>query len=153
MPVRKRPARASETTSALTVLKSKGASLWTTKQQQTIAPLRQADLASRWRFMADLGAKTTQMPPFKRVRIEARIARTSTRSIEPEAFAPVVKACIEGLVSAQILEGDGPEYVESVTYKGGEPSMTDSVTLLLRGPLDLERPWFPWRHSSADAHG
>jgi hypothetical protein len=68
--------------------------------------------AAAWQVRADLWA------PMRQVKVECWPVKPDRRGIQDVgACMPAVKAAIDGIVDAGILEDDGPEFVVELTFK------------------------------------
>jgi hypothetical protein len=111
------------------------AELWTANAQRRMHWGRRAMLTQQWRWATKLHALANKVPSFVTVEIDAHVTKTGKRKTDADAYAPVIKACIDGLVDARVLEDDTPGIVRAIRYHPAVVDKTDTVTLLLRGQL------------------
>jgi len=81
-----------------------------------------ASLTAEWRRAGALWAKSKRLPHIDvPVSITAWVHRTDRRRADAQNRYPTVKAVIDGLVDAGVLDDDSDQYVTAVTMRAGGP--------------------------------
>lgn len=111
------------------------ARLWTVNSERRMHWARRAELVKAWRHAAKIYARYEHVPRYEWVEIEACIAQASGVPADPGAHYPVVKAVVDGLVDAGIIEGDDKTHVRSIVQHAPIKENVEAVTLVLRGEL------------------
>lgn len=87
---------------------------------------KRAKLVKTWREATYLAALEAKIPKMKSINVMFVPHRKNRRNMaDTGGHFPVAKACIDGLVDAQVIPDDGPEFVKSLEFKapyidGGE---------------------------------
>lgn len=75
-----------------------------------------------WRETAALRARAARIPRLERVKVTAVVHRTDKRSdCDAHNRYPTVKAAIDGVVDAGVLEDDCDRYLAALTIGAGDP--------------------------------
>ena len=84
------------------------------------------DARERWAWLA----KIEHIPALARISIEATPLRVNARSMpDVAACYPAVKAAIDGLVDAGVVEDDNPFHVTRITFRAPEVANRDGLRL------------------------
>jgi crossover junction endodeoxyribonuclease RusA len=78
--------------------------------------LRRADIVRQWRTDAALEAKVARLPHLGRVSVIAQPFQHGSVLADVGNHLPSIKACIDGLVDAQVLSADDPSVVTALTF-------------------------------------
>ena len=92
---------------------------------------RRHQLTKVWRTLARTAAVNACIPPLDRVHVTATIHKTRGGRWDPANLYPTVKAVIDGLVDARVLEDDSHEYVTGPDMRAGEPRDTPCLVLTI----------------------
>ena len=87
---------------------------------QRLHPQRKGKLTKQWRTAAKAAA--LQSPPFGcPVRIIAYVVKPVRNRFDPGNWYPTAKACVDGIVDAQLLQDDDWKTVIGPDMRRGEP--------------------------------
>ena len=89
---------------------------WTTNAERSSNRWHRAELVKKWRGAFDLLAKAQTIPQLSSVHIIAQPYQKGGRLQDVASCNPAVKAAIDGLVDAGVMEDDSPEYLLSITF-------------------------------------
>ena len=109
------------------------AKLLSVNEERRLHWSKRADAVSLWRFAAKVDAKNARLPRFKSVFISASIHQAKGTLADAGNYYPVVKACIDGLVDAGVIENDDPSIVHAVNQLASIRADRDAVLLYLSG--------------------
>lgn len=106
--------------------------MWTANAERRMHHMERArqvrEARDRWFWLA----KEAQVPHLGRVRIRATPLKTNRRSIpDVAACYPVVKAAIDGLVDAGVVEDDTPEFVTEVCFTPPEFGKINGLRIII----------------------
>ena len=109
------------------------AQLLTTNIERNLHHHTRAEIVKLWRHAAATYARNLHLGTMGVVTVEAHVSRKVTKGRTPDAdaFAPTIKACLDGIVDAGVLVDDGPKYVRAITYHACTPAERDEVRLVL----------------------
>lgn len=88
----------------------------TVNKLMRVQHFRRAEHDAAWRLAARFAAKEAGIPHMERVKIIACPWLKGRRSQDVAACLPSVKAAIDGLVDAGVLDDDTPEHVRSLSF-------------------------------------
>ena len=83
------------------------------------------------RTAAHLLARVAHWPQLTVVRVEAQPGQARGRLADAAAHLPTVKAILDGIVDAGVLEDDDPKHVRSILFHAPVRSNADFLTLTL----------------------
>lgn len=87
---------------------------------QRLHPQQKARRSRTWRDAAKAAAQG--LPPFAcPVRIIAHVQKPIRNRFDPGNWYPTAKACVDGIVDAQLLADDDYRHVEGPDMRRGEP--------------------------------
>lgn len=113
------------------------AKLLTLNRERTLHFMERANIVKEWRKTVFVLAKYSKLPKFENIEVVARIEQAKGKLADTGAHAPVLKACIDGLVDAGVILDDSGEYVRAIAEMPPRRGL-DTVTLELFGPLRAE---------------
>lgn len=90
--------------------------LWTHNAERTMHWAKHGDLTRLVRRTFGVLARQAQIPCLRSVHITAQPYQKRGRLADPGAHQPAVKAAIDGLVDAGVLEDDSGSYVASLRH-------------------------------------
>jgi hypothetical protein len=103
--------------------------------------MKKSRIVRAWRQRAQFVASSSRIPrliPYARVVAELQFGDSRRR--DPANWAPTVKACIDGLVDAEIFEDDNFRHVVGPDLRLGEKVVAANVGVrLIITPITLER--------------
>ncbi len=104
---------------------------WTANAERRWHHMKRAqvvrDTRERWAWIA----KAEGIPPLRRIRVEATPLRKNARSMpDVAACYPAVKAAIDGLVDAGVIEDDNPFHIDAILFRA--PQIANREGLRLR---------------------
>jgi hypothetical protein len=112
--------------------------LLTHNKERALHHMERARIVKLWRRSAKVWAQVCKTPRFASAEVAVLIEQAKGKLADPGAHAPVIKACIDGLVDANVLLDDTGEYVTAVKYlpvvKGPKDQVTIGLIGELRGP-------------------
>lgn len=89
---------------------------WTTNAERRLNRYRRAELVREWRQAFNLLARAAKIPHLERVHITVQPEQKSGVLQDVAACNPAAKAAIDGLVDAQVIKDDSPDYLTHVTF-------------------------------------
>lgn len=89
---------------------------WTTNFERSKNRWVRAGLVKEWRSAFHLLARQAQIPNMQAVEIEVEVFLKGGKLQDVAACNPAVKAGIDGLVDAGIIEDDSPEFLKSIKF-------------------------------------
>ena len=102
---------------------------------------RDAPTVKTWRDAANVYARAQKLPRLGRVAITATLHFPDRRRRDCPNYYPTIKAAIDGLVDADVLDDDADGYVTELTIRPGERVgvgvLTDSTVAHRHGALVL----------------
>lgn len=110
-------------------------SLLTINAERRIHWSKRAEIVKQWRWSAKICALDSRIPKFLWCEIEAVVTQRRGKLADAGNHLPVVKASIDGLVDAGLVPDDNPEYVKAINELAPLRGETDTLTLIVRGPL------------------
>ena len=108
--------------------------LFTLNGERVMHYHKRARLIKTWREAAFEAAREAKVPKMTKIDIVCQPCRGTRRNMaDTGGHFPVAKACIDGLVDAQIIKDDGPEFVQSLTFRAPyvEKGTTDRMILII----------------------
>ena len=105
--------------------------LWTTNAERNKHWSARATLTKQWRQDTFYAAKAAQIPNLGRAIITATPKQAKGRLADTGSHYGPVKACIDGLVDAGILDDDTGEHIPTVISHAAVRSTHKSMTGLL----------------------
>ena len=114
--------------------------LVTTNQERARSRWDRAKTTAETRRVAALLARVERVPRFEwvHVTVHPHIRTRPGRIPDVAAHMPSVKAAIDGLVDAGVLEDDDWRRVRQVTMCAPERTDVEGLVLRLTGPLEVE---------------
>jgi hypothetical protein len=76
-------------------------------------------------------ARKQRIPPIPRARIVCYVRMTGNRRYDPGNYAPSAKACVDGIVDANVLPDDSAHYVTGPDMRRGYPAAQPCIELLV----------------------
>lgn len=76
-----------------------------------------AAMRKEWRAAFAALASEAHVPNMERINITVDVERKTKRMVDTDAVSPSVKAAIDGLVDAGVIDDDTPTHVPSITYR------------------------------------
>lgn len=96
----------------------------------------QAEIVRQWRWATRVLAMDGQVPAFATVEVDAYpLQGPGAKLADAGAHAPVVKACVDGLVDAGVIADDSPTYVYAIRHHAPSRAKVDGMRLELAGTL------------------
>lgn len=89
---------------------------WLANKDRTMHWSRKAELVAEWRQAFMVLAREARVPHLELARIEVTHYRTAGRWPDVGACAPALKAALDGVVDAGVLDDDDPVHVVAITY-------------------------------------
>jgi crossover junction endodeoxyribonuclease RusA len=89
---------------------------WTTNFERSKNRWVRANLTKEWRSAFMLLARQKKIPKLNQIEIEVEVWLKGGRLQDVAACNPAVKAAIDGLVDAGVIEDDSPEYLKSIKF-------------------------------------
>lgn len=89
---------------------------WTLNAERTWHYQTRAKHVKRWRDAFSDDAKFRGIPPLGRISVEALPILPTRRLQDTANCFPAVKAAIDGLVDAQVIEDDNPNFLDSIKF-------------------------------------
>ena len=87
-------------------------------------------ISQEWKTAAWALARQAKIPPLGRISVVAEYQPPDRRRRDGDNFMPTVKACIDGIVDAGVIDDDAsPRYVASIACRIGEPVMHGQLVL------------------------
>ena len=108
---------------------------WTTNKERAGNKWERASLTKKWRGDFAKLAKYRNAPKYDWVNIQVDLTLYRGILQDPGACFPSVKAAIDGLVDAGVLEDDSPKYVKSLLFTAPQRGSQNLIRLTLEGPL------------------
>lgn len=105
---------------------------WTTNAERASNRWHRAELVKQWRTAFTLLARAQNAPTLTGVHITAQPYQKSGRLADVAAHNPAVKAAIDGLVDAGVMEDDSPEHLHAITFLPPQHGR-NALTLTVRG--------------------
>lgn len=92
--------------------------MWTLNGERKMHHFTRAKNVKEWREAAATVAIAKKIPPLGSIEVTFTPHRVNKSGMaDTGGHFPVVKACIDGLVDAGVLNGDGPEIVKRLTFE------------------------------------
>ena len=88
-------------------------------------------LTSQWRASAAWAANAVSTPALPAATIVATIHRADNRRYDLDGVVPTVKACIDGLRDAGVLDEDDSRVITSLTIRDGGPWADAALVLTI----------------------
>ena len=107
---------------------------WTTNAERRLNRWRRAELTAEWRTAFAWLARSQRIPPLHLVTITAQPHQRGGVLQDVAACNPAVKAAIDGLVDAGVLEDDSSTHLTHITFETPQRGR-DALTLVIR-PTD-----------------
>lgn len=105
---------------------------WTVNGERKLHPHQRAERVRRWREHAAMLARAERIPRLDAVRVSARPMVKNRRAMQDTGGCfPAVKAAIDGLVDAGVLDDDGPDVVVEITFRGPALGGLDGLLLVV----------------------
>lgn len=104
---------------------------WTTNAERASNRWVRAELVKKWRTAFKLLALSQQIPTLQNVHITAQPYQKGGTLADVASCNPAVKAAIDGLVDAGVMEDDSPEFLHSITFlqpQRGKNALTLTIT-------------------------
>ena len=103
---------------------------WTANAERRWHHMKRAqvvrDTRERWAWIA----KAEGIPPLRRIRVEATPLQKNARSMpDVAACYPAVKAAIDGLVDAGVIEDDTPFHVNKIVFQAPQIAKREGLRL------------------------
>ena len=89
---------------------------WTTNAERAGNRWQRAELVKTWRTAFKFLALQQRIPMLTDVTITAQPHQKSGRLQDVSACNPAVKAAIDGLVDAGVMQDDSPEFLTAITF-------------------------------------
>lgn len=105
---------------------------WTTNAERASNRWHRAELVKEWREAFLLLTKAQNIPQLTKVHITAQPYQKSGRLADVAAHNPAVKAAIDGIVDAGVMEDDSPEHLLSITFLPPKKGR-DALQITIRG--------------------
>jgi hypothetical protein len=105
--------------------------MWTTNGERTFHRHKRSELTRFWREAFRYLAVNTNVPNLGRVRIVARPIQHLGRLGDAAGHIPVVKAAVDGLRDAGVLEDDDGRFVVSIECLAPKRGPVESLALEL----------------------
>lgn len=92
-----------------------------------------AKASSEWRAAGIMAARMAKIPPLGAASFTVQSRYTHNRLTDTDACAPALKAVLDGLVDAGVLETDTALHVKSVTYLAPfhDPAKKDALLVVV----------------------
>jgi len=105
---------------------------WTTNAERRMHHHARADLVAEWRHAFATLARAEHVPTLERVIVTAMPIMASRRS-RPDVGACLraVKAAVDGLVDAGVLEDDDPDHLLELRFTAPAMGARDALVLLV----------------------
>lgn len=103
-------------------------------RERSLHKMARAETVKVWRIAGRFEAQAARIPRLGAVSIIAKPFQHKSVLGDAGNHLPSIKAIVDGLVDAGVLEGDGPEYVRSLTLMAPQRTQScasDYVTLEL----------------------
>jgi hypothetical protein len=92
--------------------------MWTLNGERKMHHFTRAKNVKEWREAAATIAKAKKIPALECIEVTFTPHRVNRSGMaDTGGHFPVVKACIDGLVDAGVLSGDGPEIVKRLIFE------------------------------------
>lgn len=92
--------------------------MWTLNGERKMHHFTRAKHVKEWREAAATVAVARKVPALKAIEVVFTPHRVNKSGMaDTGGHFPVVKACIDGLVDAGVLTGDGPDIVRRLTFE------------------------------------
>jgi hypothetical protein len=110
---------------------------WTLNIERQGNRWKRAELVKEWRQVFNILARNAKIPPMKAIRVVAQ-PELKNRASMPDTGAcfGAVKASIDGLVDARVLQDDGPSIVRELTFKAPVVTGKDALVLTIEDLSD-----------------
>jgi crossover junction endodeoxyribonuclease RusA len=105
---------------------------WTTNAERAGNRWERAKLTKEWRSGFLLLAKSSKIPQMAWITVTVEPHQKNGRLQDVGACNPSVKAAVDGLIDAQVLPDDSPEFVRSIVFLPPKKGK-DSLVIHLRG--------------------
>lgn len=89
---------------------------WTLNAERTWHYHKRAKIVKEWRDAFCEEASRLGIPVLDRVSVEALPILPTRRLQDPANCFPAVKAAIDGLVDAKVIEDDNPNFIDSIKF-------------------------------------
>ena len=90
-----------------------------------------ASIVRLWREAAWATALQAKVSPMKRIKITVHVGQRGSVLADAANHYPAVKACIDGLVDAKVIEDDGPGFVRNIDQWAPRRTERDVIVLEL----------------------
>lgn len=91
--------------------------MWTLNAERSMHHFTRAKNVKEWREASTVVAKARKIPSLGAVEVIFTPHRKNRQGLaDTGGHFPVAKACIDGLVDAGVLTGDGPDIVRRLTF-------------------------------------
>jgi hypothetical protein len=92
--------------------------MWTLNGERSMHHFTRAKRVKEWREAAAVVAVARKLPKMEAIEVVFIPHRKNRKGMaDTGGHFPVVKACIDGLVDAGVLSGDGPNIVRRLTFE------------------------------------
>jgi crossover junction endodeoxyribonuclease RusA len=105
--------------------------IWTTNAERRLHWSKRASLVRALRESAFYAGRAKAVSFERPVDVVVRPTQTSRVVADADAYHPAVKAVLDGLVDAKVIENDSPEFVKSVKYLHPEIGKIPGITIWL----------------------
>lgn len=103
---------------------------WTVNAERRWSPFERAEIVKRWRHAFGTLARAAGIPPCGRIVVHAYPHARSRRALaDTGACYGAVKAAVDGLVDADIVVNDGPDYVAAIVLHAPQVTGADALEL------------------------
>ena len=103
---------------------------WTLNNERTWHYHERARLVKEWRQAFWALAKQVKVPHCDEIGVEAFPSFAKGRLCDCEGTLPAVKAAVDGLVDARVVDDDGPAFVKWITLHAATRT-TDALRLVV----------------------
>lgn len=89
---------------------------WTTNYERSKNRWVRANLTKEWRGAFCLLAKQQRIPKLKAIEIDVEVYQKGGVLQDVASCNPAVKAAVDGLVDAGVIDDDSPEFLKSIKF-------------------------------------
>lgn len=114
--------------------------LLTTNRERAGSRYLRAAIVKEWRTTACLLALAQRFPKMDAVHVIVYPYQAKGRLADAGGHLPTVKAVVDGLVDAGVLEDDSPAYVHSITMHAPTRTDKDAVKVVLVPVATMDYP-------------
>ncbi len=105
---------------------------WTTNTERSWSPFKRASKVAFWRARGQVVALVLEIPHLEAVRVRAHPLVSNRRGLQDVGGCfPCVKAVVDGLVDAKVLDDDGPDIVRELVFTGPEFGEIDGLLVVV----------------------